>query len=88
VVSFTPELEPGELSRIVADRMRELAGHVQHALDLHLVIDQAAGIVMSRAGCTAEQAMDHLRGLAQREHERLHVVAQRVVDETVRSARP
>lgn len=67
-------------------RARRLAGQLQAALINRAVIDQALGILMSRAGCGPEEAFDRLRVLSQREHRKLAEVARLLVDEAVRRA--
>jgi AmiR/NasT family two-component response regulator len=51
------------------------------------ITDQALGIVMSRAGCSAAEAFDRLRVMSQTENRKLSEVAQHVVNEAVRRAR-
>ena len=51
------------------------------------MIDQAIGIIRSRSGASAEEAFDRLTRLSQTENIKLHIVAQRLVDEAVRRAR-
>ena len=45
------------------------------------------GIVMSRTGCTAEEAFERLKARSQAEHVKVAAVAQSVVDAAVRRAR-
>jgi transcriptional regulator with GAF, ATPase, and Fis domain len=66
---------------------RRLAVQLQTALTSRAVIDQALGIVMSRAGCSTAEAFGRLRVVSQSENRKLSVVAQHVVDEAVRRAR-
>ena len=51
------------------------------------MIDQAIGIIRSRSGVSAEVAFDRLTRLSQTENIKLHVVAERMVEEAVRRAR-
>ena len=51
------------------------------------VIDQAIGILRSRAGGTAEEAFARLRKISQSENVKLSVVADRLVTEAVARAR-
>ncbi|KAA1248786.1 GAF and ANTAR domain-containing protein [Mycobacterium simiae] len=60
---------------------------LQHALDSRAVIDQAIGILRSRSGSTAEQAFERLTHISQTENIKLHIVAERLVEEAVRRAR-
>ncbi|MGX7679129.1 ANTAR domain-containing protein [Jatrophihabitans sp. DSM 45814] len=64
-----------------------LAAHLQAALNGRAIIDQALGILMSRAGCTSEEAFERLRVISQTENRKSAVVAQSIVDEAVRRAR-
>ena len=48
--------------------------------------DRALGIIMSRTGSTAAEALDRLRTLSQHEHRKLVVVAAQIIDEAVRRA--
>ncbi|TGD84398.1 ANTAR domain-containing protein [Mycolicibacterium sp. CH28] len=60
---------------------------LQQALVTRAVIDQAIGIIRSRAGGTAQEAFDRLTRMSQSEHIKLAEVAERLVDEAVRRAR-
>ena len=61
--------------------------HLQRALGSRAVIDQAIGIVRSRTGATADEAIERLKRTSQAENVKLAVVAERLVDEAVRRAR-
>jgi AmiR/NasT family two-component response regulator len=50
------------------------------------VIDQAIGIIRSRSGVSAEVAFDRLTRLSQTENTKLHLVAERLVEEAARRA--
>ena len=65
---------------------RERAEQLQRALGSRAVIDQAIGILRGRTGGSAEDAFDRLRRISQSENVKLAVIAQRVLDETVRRA--
>jgi GAF domain-containing protein len=65
---------------------RRLAEQLQTALEARGLVDRAVGIMMSRSGSTAAEALDRLRELSQAEHRKLAVVAQHIVDEAVRRA--
>jgi GAF domain-containing protein len=67
-------------------RARERTKALQRALESRAVIDQAIGIIRSRSGVTAEVAFDRLTRLSQTENVRLHLIAERMVDEAVRRA--
>jgi GAF domain-containing protein len=60
---------------------------LQRALDSRAVIDQAIGIIRSRAGVSAEVAFDRLTRMSQTENIKLHLVAEQMVEEAVRRAR-
>lgn len=66
---------------------RERTEHLQRALASRAVIDQAIGIIRSRTGASAEEAVDRLKRMSQAENIKLAVLAERLVDEAVRRAR-
>lgn len=66
---------------------RERTDHLQRALHSRAVIDQAIGIIRSRTGSSAEEAVARLKQLSQAENIKLVDVATRLVDEAVRRAR-
>jgi AmiR/NasT family two-component response regulator len=65
---------------------RHRAEQLQRALG-RSVKDQAIGIVRSRSGASAEEAFGRLVEVSQSENVKLHVIAERLVDESVRRAR-
>src|ERR1700757_978914 len=65
----------------------ERALRLQRALDSRAVIDQAVGILRSRSGCDASQAFQRLAEISPTEKVKLHVVAERLVEEAARRAR-
>jgi GAF domain-containing protein len=71
----------------VLSQTKRLAEQLQTALISRSVIDQAMGIVMSRAGCTADEAMQRLRDRSQTENTKLSVLARSIVEDAVRRAR-
>lgn len=71
----------------VLAQAKRLAVQLQTALTNRAVIDQAIGILISRIGCGPEEAFDRLRRISQTENQKLHTVAQAVVDEAMRRAR-
>jgi GAF domain-containing protein len=75
------------LNAQVLAQAKRLAHQLRDALTSRAVIDQALGIVMSRAGVTAAEAFDRLRQRSQADNVKLRDVAQRVVEEAVRRAR-
>ena len=56
------------------------------ALEEQQVVERAVGIMLSRSGGTAEEALDRLRRMSQSEHRKLPVVAQSLIEEAVRRA--
>lgn len=71
----------------VLAQAKRLASQLQNALTNRATIDQAKGILISRIGCGPEEAFDRLRQLSQTENQKLHTVAQSVVDEAMHRAR-
>jgi GAF domain-containing protein len=71
----------------VLAQANRLAAQLQTALTHRAVIDQAKGILISRVGCSPEEAFERLRHISQSENQKLHTVAQRVVDEAMHRAR-
>lgn len=66
---------------------RERTERLQRALQSRAVIDQAVGIIRSRTGLNAEEAFERLTRLSQEQNIKLHVVAERLVEQAVRRAR-
>jgi GAF domain-containing protein len=71
----------------VLAQTKRLAATLQAAVTARAVIDQAVGILMSRSGCTADEALDRLRRLGQTRRLKLAVVARSILDEAVARAR-
>lgn len=71
----------------VLAQTKRLAIQLQSALSSRGIIERAVGILMSRSGATEAEALERLRAMSQHQHEKLVVVAQRIVDEAVRRAR-
>jgi GAF domain-containing protein len=72
-------------AQVLAQTQR-LAIRLQSALETRGVIDRAVGILMSRSGGTAEEALERLRALSQHEHHKLPLIARQIIDEAVRRA--
>lgn len=70
----------------ILSQTQRLARQLQAALEEQQVVERAIGIMLSRTGGTAEEALDRLRRTSQSEHRKLPVVAQALVDEAVRRA--
>ena len=66
---------------------RERTERLQRALVSRTVIDQAIGIIRSRTGVSAPEAFDRLTRMSQDENVKLHLVAEKLVDEAVRRAK-
>jgi len=73
-------------AQVLAQAQR-LAANLKSALTSRAVIDQALGIIMSRTGCTADEAFDRLRTRSQAEHAKVALVAQSVVNAAVARAK-
>jgi GAF domain-containing protein len=63
-----------------AEAKDAVAGHLQHALDHRVLIEQAKGILMERHGIDARTAFERLRRRARSRQELLTQLARRVVD--------
>ena len=68
------------------DRAQERTKQLQNALGTRAVIDQAIGIIRARSGVGPEVAFDRLVRMSQTDNVKLHIVAERLVDEAVRRA--
>jgi GAF domain-containing protein len=66
---------------------QERAEQLQRALISRKTIDQAIGIVRGRTGVDEDEAFDRLKRISQSENTKLAVVAERIVEESVRRAR-
>lgn len=73
-------------AQVLAQTQR-LAAALRSALTNRAVIDQATGIVMSRTGATAEEALARISELGRDENRRLTDVAAAIVDAAVRRAK-
>jgi GAF domain-containing protein len=69
------------------DHAQERTKQLHRALGSRAVIDQAIGIIRARSGVGAQVAFDRLVRMSQAENLKLHIVAERLVDEAVRRAR-
>ena len=72
-------------AQVLAQAQR-LAAKLESAVETRVVVERAVGIMMSRSGGTADQALARLRSLSQNEHQKLAVVANQLIDEAVRRA--
>lgn len=66
-------------ARTLAQAQRT-AAELQIALTSRSTIDRAVGVIMSRSGLTAEDAFVRLRIISQREHTKLNVIAERLLE--------
>lgn len=66
---------------------RRQAAKLQSEMANRPVVDQAIGILMSRTGETADQALDRIRDMSQHEATKLTTLAESIVLEAVRRAR-
>jgi GAF domain-containing protein len=71
----------------VLSQARLLIEQLERAITNRPVVDQAIGIVRSRTGTSAEDAMARLRAMSQSEHVKLTTLAQRMVDQATERAR-
>jgi len=71
----------------VLAQAHRLTAQLQAALPHRAIIDQALGIVMSRAGCSEQEAFDRLRRMSQTENAKVRDAAERIVTDAVRRAR-
>jgi transcriptional regulator with GAF, ATPase, and Fis domain len=72
-------------AQVLAQTQR-LAAQLRSALEVRGVVDRAVGIIMSRSGVTVDEALTRLRAMSQNEHQKLVVVAGRIIEEAVRRA--
>jgi transcriptional regulator with GAF, ATPase, and Fis domain len=57
------------------------AAHLEVALQSRAPIEQAKGILMTRHGCTSDDAFEMLIGLSQTQNVKLRIIAQNLVDQ-------
>ena len=69
------------------DQAQRQSARLEAALSSRATIDRAIGILMARSGITGDEAFVRLRILSQRDHIKLNLVAERLVDQAVRRAR-
>jgi len=73
-------------AQILAHTQR-LVSSLQAALTNRAIIDQAIGIIISRTGDTAEEAVDWIRRRSQAEHLKAAAIARQIVEVAARQAR-
>lgn len=64
-----------------------LAQNLENALHSRSEIDHAIGIVISRTGCSRDEAFDRLRSISQKEGRRVRDVATALIEDAARRAR-
>ncbi|BBZ18582.1 GAF and ANTAR domain-containing protein [Mycolicibacterium gadium] len=69
------------------DHAQARTRQLQSALGTRATIDQAIGIIRARSGVGPQVAFDRLVRMSQTENVKLHVVAERLVEEAVRRAK-
>jgi hypothetical protein len=73
-------------ARIVMEALHR-AEQLQRTIASRSVVDQAIGIIRSWSGASAEDAFGWMINVSQSENTKLHVVAERLIDESVRRVR-
>jgi GAF domain-containing protein len=71
----------------VLAQTQRYANYLEAALQSRATIDQAIGIIRSRTGGSAEEAMESLRTISQRENKKLDAVAEQLVIQSTGRAR-
>ena len=64
----------------VYDEVQRTVLQLRDAVSSRALVDQAKGILMHALGCTADQALDRMRGIAQARQIKVTEVAQRIID--------
>ena len=72
-------------AQILAESKR-LAVHLRTALNNRIIVERAIGVLMTRSGDSAAEAMAKIRTISNTEHKKIDVVAQNIVDTAVRRA--
>lgn len=72
-------------AQILAESKR-LAVHLRKALNNRMIVERAIGVLMTRSGDSADGAMAKIRTMSQSDHQKLDVIAQKIVDTAVRRA--
>ena len=72
-------------AQIFAESKR-LALHLRTALNSRVVVERAVGVLMSRNGDSADEALAKIRTISHSEHKKIDVVAQNIVDTAIRRA--
>jgi GAF domain-containing protein len=85
--AFAPEAAVSVSNAQMLAQAERLVGQLQAALTSRAVIDQALGVVMSRTGVTAAEALTRLKLLSQSQSVKLSEVAHTLLGEATRRAR-
>jgi GAF domain-containing protein len=85
--AFAPEATVSVSNAQMLAQAERLVGQLQEALTSRAEIDQALGVVMSRTGVTAAEALARLKMLSQTESVKLSEVARNLLGEATRRAR-
>jgi hypothetical protein len=72
-------------ARILAESKR-LAQHLRKALNNRITIERAIGVLMTRSGESADEAMAKIRAISHTEHKKIDLVAENILDTAVRRA--
>lgn len=67
--------------------VQRTALQLQDAAEARAIVDQAKGILMHALGCTAEHALERMRGISQTRNIKVTEVAQRIIDSQGTKAR-
>jgi GAF domain-containing protein len=85
--AFAPEAAVSVSNAQMLAQAERLVGQLQEALTSRAEIDQALGILMSRTGVTAAEALARLKLLSQSQSVKLSEVARTLLGEATRRAR-
>jgi AmiR/NasT family two-component response regulator len=67
----------------IHDRTVALVSQLNEALTSRSVIDQARGVLIARAGCSADEAIEALKQRSQRENRKLREIAAEIVEDAI-----
>jgi GAF domain-containing protein len=67
----------------IHDRTVSLVSQLNEALTSRSVIDQARGVLIARAGCSADEAIEALKQRSQRENRKLREIAAEIVRDAI-----
>jgi GAF domain-containing protein len=84
--AFAPQAAVSVVNAQMLAQAERLVGRLQEALTSRAEIDQAIGILMSRGGISAEEAMTRLRAMSQSRSVRVSEIARQLLSDAVRRA--